>query len=603
MKGVQLVLYKECQLRVADGNGGYTDETFHEDDLHRPLIPSSNLNNPVAGLTDGTNYIGFFNDIHPRKGHFLDEVELPIPYEQFMGLGSASKTPKYLMMTAKGEYGAGSAFATQAEENFELFGWIDSIEPVATKGAGNNTRIRWHVDYWMTLQRLEWNAVKTPTAWSSRSLKFGRGRFKRGPEGMQRPDPSTPRMWLYDSDTILRDYSSLVTSNGYCIVSWNETVNSVTVIKTAYWRFNDSETVSGTTYYSPSMREIYSGQLEEILNVAASAIIGVWFSPIAYGTASGVLPKVVTKDYTDVDGNTQHRFIRSYEASTPLTTAPVYVDLTGDDFFIKTTDTEKYIVMDPKGTIYGTLPWGIEFRYCKMTLDVGTSGAWLILCFRKTSVATDYMEPGEGRQIEIPLISAPITSNALSEYAGSGQQEYDRKMAELQQETNLKSGIAGGIQGAASGAIGGALVGKGAGALVGSAVGAGMSILQAQVNYQIGTEHDTKSQALYNTLMANQISNVISRVGGPMWKTNEDKRGFWRVVKLVRDPLSKGELETEQAELGYVCDTYTVNCTTVIANGGPMRIEGLEVLGDISNEAKRYIAAMFARGVHLDLIY
>ena len=596
MDGAQVVLYKECQLRVDDGNGGYTDEIFHEENLHKPLISNSSGNNPIRGLSDGSNVIDFWSTPTPRKGHLLDEIEVPVPYERFIGLGTKSTTPKYLSMTGYQFISAG------VEDAYEIYGWIDSIEPVATKGPKTNTKIRWHVDYWLTLMNLEWKAAHN-VAVNSRSITFGRGRFKRGPEGMQRPDPSTPRMWLYDSDTILRDYSSLGTANGYCIVSWNETVNSVTVIKTAYWRFNDSETVSGTTYYSPSMKEIYSGQLEEILNVAASAIIGVWFSPIAYGTPSGLLPKVETKNYTDVNGNTQHRFIRTFEASTPLTTEPVYVDLTGDDFFIKTTDTEKYIVMDPKGTIYGTLPWGIEFRYCKMTLDVGTSGAWLILCFRKTAVATDYMEPGEGRQIEIPLISAPITSNALSEYAGSGQQEYDRKMAELQQETNLKSGIAGGIQGAASGAIGGALVGKGAGALVGSAVGAGMSILQAQVNYQIGTEHDAKSQALYNTLMANQISNVISRVGGPMWKDGNDKRGYWRLVKLVRDPLSKGELETEQAELGYICDTYTVNCTTVIANGGPMRIEDLEVLGDISNEAKRYIAAMFARGVHLDLIY
>ena len=71
---------------------------------------------------------------------------------------------------------------------------------------------------------------------------------------------------------------------------------------------------------------------------------------------------------------------------------------------------------------------------------------------------------------------------------------------------------------------------------------------------------------------------------------------------MVRDPLSKGELETEQAEKGYVCDTFTTNCTPTIQSGGPVRIEGLEVKGDIPKAGRLAIAAMFAQGVHLDLI-
>ena len=102
--------------------------------------------------------------------------------------------------------------------------------------------------------------------------------------------------------------------------------------------------------------------------------------------------------------------------------------------------------------------------------------------------------------------------------------------------------------------------------------------------------------------MANQTANVIISSGGCAW-FNTDMPHSWKLVKLVRDPLSKGELETEQTEKGYVCDTYTTNCTPVIQSGGPMRIEGLEVVGDLSKEARTYIQQMFARGVHLDLIY
>ena len=47
----QVILFEECNLKVPDGNGGYTWKTFREDELHRPLInmSSANLPDPQAG--------------------------------------------------------------------------------------------------------------------------------------------------------------------------------------------------------------------------------------------------------------------------------------------------------------------------------------------------------------------------------------------------------------------------------------------------------------------------------------------------------------------------------------------------------------------------
>ena len=76
----------------------------------------------------------------------------------------------------------------------------------------------------------------------------------------------------------------------------------------------------------------------------------------------------------------------------------------------------------------------------------------------------------------------------------------------------------------------------------------------------------------------------------------------WKIVKLVRDAESAAELTAEQSELGYITDTFAADCSTIISTGGGLRIEGLEVKGAISREGREYIAALFARGVHIDIL-
>ena len=71
---------------------------------------------------------------------------------------------------------------------------------------------------------------------------------------------------------------------------------------------------------------------------------------------------------------------------------------------------------------------------------------------------------------------------------------------------------------------------------------------------------------------------------------------------MTADAVSKAEIEAEQSELGFVTDTYAANCSTIVSQGGGLRIEGLEVKGDLSREGRDYISTLFARGVHLDLI-
>lgn len=582
--GTSLTLYKDCELRVPDGNGGFTNRIFREDELHRPLILTTSTN-PYVIVSQTINT---YNNPQPRKGRLLSEIELNIEYESFIGLSAKGSVPKFLRLS--GNTGTGLA---------NIYGWVDRIEPIATKGPYSNTLIHWHVDYWFTLQMMEWQANQYPAQWETKGFAFGRGTFKRGPVGMARPDPSAPRMWLKDSETDLK--KDVISTNDnmkapWAIMVYTETIDpdgvpasgdEETIIQMAYWPIGSvTFDLAGHTFYSVVPYQIYYGVVEEWFSLDPNAIIGIWFSPIPpYGTGGGVTMGSFVKN-----GHTYGYF--KTEMSRNLTQ---YITLTAT----QTDDVSKYVITDPNGVTMGTLPWGLQFSLIKALVDVGTSGCYLNLLFCDGNTA---IPEGEGRIVQVPLPSAPLTSNALSSYVYSGQESFDRDMAKLQQEQALKSGIAGLGSSAISGAVSGAVAGGPAGAAAGAAGGGLLGGIGVAANYFIQGETNDKSMALTRELMSNQTANVLISSGGCAW-FNTDMPHSWKLVKMVRDPLSKGELETEQAEKGYVCDTYTTNCTPVIRSGGGMRIEGLEVVGDLSREARAYIQQMFARGVHLDLIY
>ena len=490
-------LYPTLKVKVGTENGSPVYKEYTEESYHRPLIGSSSSNSITQYL--GTPLFDI-SGVAPKKGREFSEMEVGISYPVLMGL-TDKKIPRVMWLT--------SATADV------LIGWIDGFEPVATKGPSENTRILWHIDWWLTAMVFAYQKKLSPGL-NRDAVSFGNGTFKRGPQGMARPDPSAPRMWLYDSDTVLRNYSTTLAKR-YAIILWTQTFTdsstppvSITGICSGYWEVGETYTSGGTTYQAPTVRDIYGGIFEEMLGLPASSIIGVWFSPIAYGDGTSTIK---TNDYQrPYSSATYHSFMHTYGYLTPSSTTPVTVTISNTS--VCTTDTVKYLVTDPKGTVYATLPWGIGFTACRMTLDVGTTGAWLVLRFLDDPNGN--MPLQEGREVQIPLITAPITSNAMSDYVSSGQQDYDRQSAILQQEYNRKSGIANAMQSAGSGAIGGALVGKAPGAIAGALIGGGMGILQTQINYQLGTEFDRKSQQLLDQLTSNQIGSVLTRSGGPM---------------------------------------------------------------------------------------
>lgn len=475
-------------------------------------------------------------------------------------------------------------------ERYYILGWIDSVEPLAIGQRGYNSRIKWHVDYYLTGEYWRFEALRQQEP--SRLLySVGAGRIKRGPSDLKRPEPSEPRKWVLDSSTELKIAND--TYGPYCVVMFTRTVTSAggddyTTFYIAYWgvrQVNIHE--GGNTYSVIPIQSVYEGVLEEPLGISPNSIVGIWFSPIPPGDIN-----TATINHNQTSAGTWGW----YESANGYQTYSVEVNLSNDT--LKTDDDSKYLIVDPSGGVQNTLPWDLGFKTVTMSLDIGTSGAYLVLRFN--AAAGDPVVKGEGRIVQIPLISAPITSNDRSEYVLSGQRDYDRETALLQQQQNLQSGIAGAGQSALGGLVGGALAGGPAGAIAGALGGAAIGIGGAYLNYDIARYYDSKSQAAYDKLISNQTASVLIQGGGVAWYSILG--GKWELIKLIRDAVSAAELTAEQSELGYITDTYAADCSTIISQGGGLRIEGLEVRGAISREGREYIAALFARGVHIDIL-
>ena len=547
---------------------------YEEDDLHKPYFTrTASRQGDFKSFAKDADRLYTFTNVQPRKGKEFREMELDIAWDEFAGCKLFS-TPKLIVIKFP-------SLNTAGAYTF-LYGWIDDAEPVATKGPQPNTRIKWHVDWWLTWTDYNWFMLSGQPQilanWSPRRVTIGAGRLTRGPAKLARPDPSLPRQWVYSGKFI-----ELNNPKGPAvIVIFNKTgASGETSINIASWWLNDKASDSNPI----PIEMIYSGLTEECMGLDPDSIIGIYFAPfmpIEPNSPHGHKYQDVMYDwYEQPSGKANTLQGIGWEESE------------------ETDDAVKWVVIDPLGTTYATLPWHMKFKYIDMRIDVGTSGASLIVTFEE-QFNQPHQRLTEGRRIQIPLISAPVTSNAMASYVLSGKQEYDRTMAAIQQEQNFKSGIANAGTGAIGGAIAGSAASPGLGTLAGLIGGAASSVLGSYFTGEIQKETDKKSFEAMDRYTSNQTSNVIISAGGTAWLLDGEAK--WMLVKLKRDPESLEELETEQSELGYVTDSYKTDCSPIIAAGGGLRIEGLEIKGDIPREGKNYISSLFARGVHIDLI-
>ena len=352
-----------------------------------------------------------------------------------------------------------------------------------------------------------------------------------------------------------------------------------------YYFWPIGEKISGAAKDSPNWTVIYTGPIEEAMGIDPSRIQGFWlapFRPWTYGKVRDLAGASVYEVTNVLSGNTNTKTLTES---------------------VQTDDKRKIVFTDPTGAEMFTAPWGISFKTIVTWFDIGTSAAALSVYLGDTNVPIEERKGAEGRFFSFPLPSLPVTENAWSSYTYSGQRDYDMQQKAIQRDRSAVNGIAGiGTQ-----AIGGALAGTaavpGAGTAVGAIAGLASGIIGTAANYFTAGEFDSRDQRSVDTLTSRQTAAMIVNAGGydGIIQPYGSMIG-WNMLTMVRDPVSLAEIEVEQEELGYDTDTYVVDCTSLISGGGPLRIEGLRVKGDIPKEGREYIESLFARGVHIDLI-
>lgn len=427
---------------------------------------------------------------------------------------------------------------------------------------------------------------------------IGAGRIRRGPAALARPGSMMPRMWIQQTAKNLMS-SEVAQKIPWVIVSYTETDPNThyTTITYLNWQPGVSITDGGNTYSTPSWDDVYGGLIEEKLGLDPRSVVGAWVAP---------MPASLSSIYTHTVGGVTYA---AYEYFNSGSTVSAVFDMNNH---VQTDDLIKWVFEDTTGTEMFTAPWGLAFRYIIEQIDVGSSGA-NVMFYLATKTEYDaaagdmskFTHASEGRLFSFPLPALPVTENAWQSYNYTGERAYDIEMREIQKNQNAINGIAGVGTSAIGGAIAGSMVLPGPGTVAGAVAGIATGAISTVTNYATSGHYDNRTQEAVDKLTSSQTAAMIVTARGrrgiePFGKSGETFG--WCVIKMQADPTSAADIYADQSELGYATDAYRTDCSLFISAGGGLRIEGLEVKGNIPSEGKAYIAALFARGVHLDIL-
>lgn len=548
-------------------------KTYTEGGLHRPPI-NADLNANQATMID------WWSLVTPRPGEEYSVMELPTP-SGHAGMPSGIYDPATMWPI---RFIAVKLAAHLVNVEY-VYGWVDDISVKVMKGQNRVIVIRWHPDWYLTMRD---------------RVHYGAGRILRGPQSLARPESSQPRRWIEDSASRL-NIGALV-EGGEGIGHWvgcsvvmvytkTETVSgqNYTRFRIAGWTPNTTITIGTDNVNTIGFESCYRGEIEEFMGIDATAIVGAWICP--FFPFKSLLSSDI-KEHTTADGR-RHAW---YETPGLNKINSGYYDFpvpfTADDDL-------KVNIVDINGIAVGTLPWGTYAEGILYSLDIGTIGASLLLYFYEDK-STRTRTLNEGRSFSIALTPLPITSNDTQSYIFSGQREYDIRMREIQKEQAAVNGIAGVGSSAIGGAVAGSLAGGPAGTAAGAIAGIVSSTVGTAVSYVSAGHYDKKTQEAVDKLTASQTATPLVTSYGTGWMNDVVGVERYCIVFMERDAVSAAEISAEHDELGYPTDSYSTNCASLINSGGGLKIEELVTYG-VNVEASRYIEALFARGVHIDI--
>ena len=515
--------------------------------------------------------------IRPHKDSTLQSLELPLKYSDVMDMS-------YLYVEFLDSSGPDDTGNT-----FSVFGWVLNIELVAC--SQDVVRIRWTPDYWRTYSSgmdLNRGIIRhiDPTTTIGRMIR--------------RPYPVKPVMRNPDFAQVIGD------SNRWVVVIHTKTENGHTTINYKFWQPDGTAIESAGHSYTPmSWKEIYSGLIEEYLQLDAKAIVGVFVVPFA----------PLNEDHRSINylhdgGFTICRYCYSVSGAT-MTPDKYEVTFTGSEV-LEADDINEIVVTDAQGNVAGRLPYGFAATGYYCYIDVGTASVSAVVIFKIRQNADldvwgqmDSAQGVTGCSVTIPGIPIPVTENAYQSYNYSGQRSFEIEQKRLQREQAAISGYLGVGGSIAGGAISGAMVGGPVGGAVGAAAGASSSLIGTTANYYVSRAFDDQMQDATEQLYASQANNIALPGMGLGWL-----RGYlsgtsagWYIIRMAADAGFQDAYYHEMNYKGIECYAPWEPSMTLPLNiftyTGPLQITDAKVDGDIPPTAKSAIKTKLESGINI----
>ncbi len=505
-------------------------------------------------------------------------------------------------------------------DDVTVYGWIDAVRCISDTAGSPNTLIEWHTDLWRTFLS---------------KATFGAGVVTKRPQSGTVP----PQTYSNMTQLMSGDFANVIPSSDYFWVFLNLTAtkgdNKVTT--TYCWPVskskrnktlsikNSSGTVMGV---APSFNMSVMGYMDEALGLDPDAIYGAWLSPIpprycSYTTSD---PYIYAKmDGWAVRTNTsdQTYAVYTYE-STTTGTENIYAEssliCSGG-----TTDTQTCSLTDFDRNIVFSVPWGVTISKCRYRLVNADTSMYIAFRFSGLNVPEASSET-DGMSCAVPLKSLAMSSNAKSAYVYSGQQEFDRQSMAIARDQALVSSVTSAMTGSTNNAVMASLgnsrtdqsgqyminskgkpIPTGSGAVstmtkagmsipAAAAVTMGTGVAGAAIDYFATGYFNDRTMDATMDYKAKQTSTLTLPSSGADFVAY----GNVPLIRMLQwDGYSMTQRASDIALYGISVREPMTSCQALINQGGPIRIQNLNVTGSIPPGAKHFFRERFAQGVRM----
>jgi len=516
------------------------------------------------------------DDISPARDRIFSEIRLRTPFDDL-----------YLMTYLQATYEMSDG------STFTFYGWIDNVQPISDTDTPT-TAILWHIDYWRTY---------------ASNASYGSGMVTRRPSSYTQPPQPVNYRYIQPedmTDIIIERYDAW-----WVIVRYTEDdeLGAVRVLTCTFpisvdTDFSMSDGINEG--FGPSFQTISRGLLDELLGLDPANILGVFISPCAPTAGSW-------------DGDT-FRFARANikEGNAGTVYAEITMPMSGvvsGNSIGTTDDTHTTVIIGFDGETIGSIPWGVDYVRYEYRVICESASAYLQIRLSPESTRTITGSHQAGLTYSIPLPTLEVTENSWSSYAYSGARQLDMQGRQIEADKNrsvtelgyLGSAAGAVTTGAAAGAAIGSIVpgiGTAIGATAGALIGGGLSLGtkvgglgKTELEHHYMTHaYDDSMQDMLDTVHAKQADGLLIQGNGLDCIANGFKPS---ALTLTYDSYSITQWENNIEIYGATVSEPKSSCASLIHGGGPLRIDNLEVTGDIPNPARAYIRDAFRKGVIL----